>query len=110
MSIGVLTDRIIFDFIRDLIRKIMKIIRSVSVSGDIRIRNSFTDADTVRPLPIRIRPFNYYSSISNIIRMYPIRYYPILSEYVSKIFLLYIFLIRFLAFIINLLYFIFNLC
>jgi hypothetical protein len=80
VSIGVLTDRIISDFIRDLIWKIMKIFRFVSVSGDIhiqiRIQNSFTDVDTVRPLPIRIRPFSYYSSISDIIWKYPIRYYP----------------------------------
>jgi hypothetical protein len=91
LGLGVLTDRIISDFIRDSIRKIIKIIRSVS--RDIGIQNSFTDADadTVRPLPIRIRPFSYYSSIYDIIRRYPIRYYPILSEYVSEIFLLYIF-------------------
>jgi hypothetical protein len=32
LAVGVLTDRIISDFIRDPIRKIMKIIRSVSIS------------------------------------------------------------------------------
>jgi hypothetical protein len=74
--VGVLTDRIISDFIRDPIRKIIKIIWFVSVSGDIHIWNSFTDADMVRPLPIRIRPFSFYSSISDIIRRYPIRFYP----------------------------------
>jgi hypothetical protein len=93
--LGVLTDRIISDFIRYSIWKIIKIIRFVSVSRDIsiriRIRNSFTDADVVRPLPIRIWQFSYYSSISDIIQRYPIWYYPIISEYLFEIFLLYIF-------------------
>jgi hypothetical protein len=35
-------------------------------------------------LHIRNRPFSYYLSISDIIRRYLIRYYPILSEYISE--------------------------
>jgi hypothetical protein len=34
VNLGVLTDRIIFDFIRDPIREIVKIIQSVSVFRD----------------------------------------------------------------------------
>jgi hypothetical protein len=59
LRLGVLTDRIIFDFIRDLIRKIMKIIRSVSVS-EIFLR-----------MRIRYDPYLFVSDRLDIIHQYP---------------------------------------
>jgi hypothetical protein len=102
LELGVLTDRILFDFIHDPIQKIMKIIRfvSVSISGDIRIwiyiRNSFMDVNTVRPLPICIWPFSYYLSISDIIWKYPIWFYlNMYPKYFYYIFFNQIFIIHY---------------
>jgi ethanolamine utilization cobalamin adenosyltransferase len=69
--VGLQIDSKISDFIRDSIQKIIKIIRSVSVSEEIyiciRIQKILTDMDTVWLLPIRNRPLSYYPSISDII-------------------------------------------
>jgi hypothetical protein len=85
-NLGLQTDSKISDFICDPIRKIIKIIRSVSVSKEIRIliriRKILTDMD-IWLLPIRNRPFSYYPSISDIIRRYLIRFYP--NTYPKKI-------------------------
>jgi ethanolamine utilization cobalamin adenosyltransferase len=69
--VGLQTDSKISDFIRDSIQKIIKIIRSVSVSEEIyiciRIQKILTDIDTVWLLPICNHPLSYYPSISDII-------------------------------------------
>jgi hypothetical protein len=98
--IGVLMDWIISDFIRDPIQKIVKIIRSLSVSEFFSW--------------IKIR-FDYLSVFD---RLAIIHQYPTLSEdirsnfiqmSIQNIFIIY-FLIRFLVYIIIIIYFISNLC
>jgi hypothetical protein len=63
------------DFIRDLIKKVTKIIRSskeIRIHIRIRIRKILTDMDTIWLLYIRNRLFSYYLSISDIIRRFSI--------------------------------------
>jgi hypothetical protein len=82
-KLGFQTDSKISDFIRDPIQKIIKIIRSISVSEEIRIRKFLTDMNMIWLLSIRNHPFSIYPPISDIIRRYPIQFYP--NTYPKKI-------------------------